>query len=64
MAQGLKQNVAMLDFTASWQIWTNFFVDFKQFWRREILAGKQPLPDFSMSALSVRWNMAQRLHEF
>ena len=64
MAQGLKQNVAMLDFTASWQIWTNFFVDFKQFWRREIIAGKQLLPDFSMSALSVRWNMAQRLHEF
>lgn len=63
VGQGLRQDVAMLDFTLSWQVWTNFFLDFKQFFRRELIA-VTPASRLSLSTLAVRWNIPQRLHEF
>lgn len=64
IAQGVRQEVWMLDFTVSWQVWTNFFLDFKQVWRREQRSAVPYEPNFQLSSLSVRWNMPQRLHEF
>ena len=62
IGQGLKQQVLLLDFTLSWQPWTNFFLDFKQVFRKESSA--RAAANLSLSSLSVRWNLSQRLHEF
>jgi hypothetical protein len=63
IAQGIRQNVLMLDFTLTWQCWTNFFFDFKQVWRKDERdsGSKQNL---RLSSVSVRWNLPHRLHEF
>jgi hypothetical protein len=63
-AQGLMQKLEILDFTLSWQVWTNFFLEFKQFFRRETMGSSGPPVNLNMSTVSVRWNISQRLHEF
>jgi hypothetical protein len=64
IGQGLRQEVSMLDFTLSWQVWTNFFLDLKQVWRQELRGSNSQQNRLSFTAVSVRWNLAQRLHEF
>lgn len=64
VGQGVKQNILYLDATVSWQFMTNFFLDFKQVIRTnsgQKLPGEQ---NTNFTSMSIRWNIAQRLHEF
>ncbi|MGD1840607.1 MAG: hypothetical protein ACFB0B_06880 [Thermonemataceae bacterium] len=66
MLQGIETNVLFADFTATYQLIHNLFVDFKQVVREvEVATGEAP-PNArtSFTSLSVRWNIPQRLHEF
>lgn len=64
IGQGLLQKVLLMDLTISWQCWTNFFLDLKQVFRKEVRDGELKQADVSITSLAVRWNMPQRLHEF
>jgi hypothetical protein len=64
IGQGLLQKVLLADITLTWQCWTNFFLDFKQVFRKEGRSIGQASGNMSLTSLAVRWNMAQRLHEF
>lgn len=64
LGQGVKQEILYLDATVSWQFWTNFFLDFKQVIRTnrgQKLPGEQ---NTTFTSMAIRWNIAQRLHEF
>lgn len=64
IGQGVKTDILFLDFTASWQVKHNLFIDFKQTYRRLNSA----LPAFNQNttftALTVRWNIPQRVYAF
>lgn len=64
LLQGRKQQVFLLDFTASWQCWTNFFLDFKYIFRNEKIAELASAGNYNLASMAVRWNIPQRLHEF
>jgi len=65
LRQGILQKVLFLDLTLSWQPWTNFFLDIKHVIRSEERFGlNTPLLKSGYTALSVRWNIAQRGYEF
>jgi hypothetical protein len=64
ITQGVKTNLTFLDFTASWQIRHNIFVDIKQIIRR--LDSEIDARDRTnyFASLAFRWNLPQRLQEF
>lgn len=67
--QGLATKQVHLDFTASYQVAHNVFVDFKQVVRRTSYepANRPQLTNAgtdTFTSLALRWNIAQRLYEF
>jgi hypothetical protein len=63
IGQGLNHKVLLLDFTISFQPWTNLFFDFKHVVRN--VGGALPKEsNTSFTSLALRWNFPQRLHDF
>jgi hypothetical protein len=64
MAQGNPVDIYFIDFTASYMLWHNVFIDFKQVLRKS----ESTLPAFnnntSLTSLALRINIAQRTYEF
>jgi hypothetical protein len=64
IGQGNATDIMFFDFTASYMIWHNFFLDFKQVIRKS----ESVLPAYnnntSLSSLALRINIAQRTYEF
>jgi hypothetical protein len=63
--QGNKSKLLHADFTATYQPRLNLFVDAKLIARRQTYALGQDLnANVLYASLALRWNIAQRLHEF
>ena len=64
IGQGVRNDILLGSFTATWQIRHNLFVDATAVLRQS----KSPVPlynnDTSVTSLALRWNVAQRLYEF
>ncbi len=64
IAQGVKNDILLATFTASWQLRHNLFIDASVVIRKS----ESPLPFYntntSVTSLALRWNIAQRLYEF
>ena len=62
IGQGLENNLLFGDFTASYQLKHNFFIDLKHIYRKQ----KTDNDDLSTnySSFALRWNIPQRLNEF
>jgi hypothetical protein len=64
IAQGNTTNQLHLDFTASFQLRHNVFVDLKQILRRTDAEINTMDLNTSFTSVALRWNIPQRLHEF
>jgi len=64
IAQGINTNLIFADFSASYMFWHNTFVDFKLIYRNQNSVDDQFDQNSTIYALSLRWNIAQRLQEF
>ncbi len=64
IGQGIASNLIFGDFTASYQLKHNLFIDFKQVLRRLQSDDAARNSNISFTSLAVRLNIAQRLHEF
>lgn len=63
VGQGLNRKVLMLDFTLSFQPWTNLFFDFRHVVR--MVGGDMPGEENTrFTSLALRWNFPRRLHDF
>jgi hypothetical protein len=64
LAQGVKNDILMATFTASWQLKHNVFID------ASIVLRKSESPvaiyntNTSVTSVALRWNIPQRLYEF
>ena len=65
VGDGNRSKLLHLDFTASYQLFHNFWLDGKQIIRHRSSQYETGLEGTeSYTSLSIRWNIAQRLHEF
>lgn len=64
IGQGVATNLLFGDFTASYQLKHNLFIDFKQVLRRLQSDDAARNSNISFTSLAVRFNIARRLHEF
>ncbi|MCS7018007.1 MAG: hypothetical protein RMJ87_01705 [Cytophagales bacterium] len=64
IGQGLATTLLFGDFTASYQLKHNLFIDFKQVLRRLQSEDTTRNNNLSFTSLAIRLNIAQRLHEF
>ena len=65
VGDGNRSQLLHLDLTASYQLFHNFWLDGKQIIRRRSSQYDTGLEGTeSYTSLSLRWNIAQRLHEF
>lgn len=64
IAQGNTTRQWHLDLTASWQLRHNMFIDLKQILRRRDSELNIYDNNTAFTAVSFRWNIPQRLHEF
>jgi len=64
ITQGVKNDILLATFTASWQLRHNLFMDASVVIRKS----ESPLPLYntntSIASLALRWNIPQRLYEF
>ena len=64
IGQGVSNTILFMDFTASYMIRHNVFIDAKQIIRQS----KSDLPSYnsntSITSLALRWNIPQRLYDF
>jgi len=64
IGQGIKNTVAFLDLTASFQLRHNLFIDLKQIIRQS----KSPVAFYNTNtyntSVTLRWNIAQRTYDF
>ena len=63
-SQGVKNDILLVSFTASWQLHHNLFVDAAIVIRKS----ESPVPLYnknaSITSVALRWNIPQRLYEF
>ena len=64
IAQGVETNTLYLSFTASYQLRHNLFIDLMQVVRRSDSMIDSKDLNTTFTSLALRWNIAQRLHEF
>lgn len=64
LGQGVKNDILFFDFTASYMIKHNVFIDVKQVIRNSSSANPINNTNSSITSLALRWNIAQRLYEF
>ncbi|MGE0772620.1 MAG: hypothetical protein AB7K37_12965 [Cyclobacteriaceae bacterium] len=62
--QGISQTVRYLDFTASYMLRHNLFVDVKQVVRTGSSDVGRYQSNTSITSVALRWNMAQRYYDF
>lgn len=64
IAQGVKNDILLVSFTASWQLHHNLFMDASIVIRNS----ESPVPLYnkntSITSVALRWNIPQRLYEF
>jgi hypothetical protein len=64
IGQGTQTNLLFLDFTASYQLKHNIFIDFKQIIRKLDSEIETQNQNSVFTSIVFRWNIPQRLHEF
>ncbi|WP_114781930.1 hypothetical protein [Botryobacter ruber] len=64
IAQGITTNQLFLDFTATYQLRHNLFIDLKQILRRSNANNNAYDSNTAFTSVAFRWNIPQRLHEF
>jgi hypothetical protein len=64
IGQGLATNTLYMSFTASYQLKHNLFIDLVQIIRRSDSEWDNKDLKTTFTSLGIRWNIAQRLHEF
>jgi hypothetical protein len=64
VAQGVENKISFIDFTASYMLKHNFFIDLKQTIRRSESSDPFYNNNTSVTQLVLRLNIAQRLYEF
>jgi hypothetical protein len=64
IGQGISTTLTYIDLTASYQFRHNVFLDLKQVIRKQESVDDSFDQNTSFSSLTLRWNIAQRLHEF
>jgi len=64
IGQGVGVNLLFADFTASYQLKHNFFIDVKQIIRRFNSEDDARDHNTAFTSVSIRWNIPQRLNEF
>lgn len=64
IGQGVSTQLLFVDFTATWQLFHNVFIDLKQIYRR--LESEIDARDSTtvFTSLHFRWNIPQRIYEF
>ena len=64
VAQGVDNKIFFGTFTASWQLFQNFFIEGNIVLRRSESDLKIYDNNTAISSLALRWNISQRLYEF
>ena len=64
VGQGIATTINFLDFTASYQVRHNLFLDFKQIIRQKSSDDPTRELNSSLTNVGVRWNIPQRINEF
>jgi hypothetical protein len=64
IAQGVENKIIFLDFTTSYMVKHNFFIDLKQTLRKSDSVDPFYNNNTSITSLALRLNIAQRLYEF
>jgi hypothetical protein len=64
IGQGVKNNIAFADFTASYMLKHNFFIDAKMVLRQSKSPAAFYNNNSTITSLSIRWNIAQRTYDF
>jgi hypothetical protein len=63
-AQGVKTNLLMGQFTASYMVFHNFFVDLNAIYRKQDAALDALDNNSLIFSLGMRWNMTARMNDF
>lgn len=64
IGQGISNDLAFFDLTATYQWKHNFFIDLKHVYRDLSSEVQDASSNTNFTSMSVRWNIPQRLHEF
>lgn len=64
IGQGIENDIAFVDFTSSYQLRHNFFIDIKQIIRNSKSPSVTYNTNTSLTSLALRWNIPQRLFDF
>ncbi len=64
IGQGIENNIAFVDVTASYQLKHNIFIDIKQIIRNSKSPSTIYNTNTSVTSLALRWNIPQRLYDF
>jgi hypothetical protein len=64
IAQGVKNDIMLATFTATWQLKHNLFIDGSATIRKSESASAVFNNNTSVTSLALRWNIPQRLYEF
>ncbi|SDY91029.1 hypothetical protein [Hymenobacter psychrophilus] len=70
VGSGITSYLLHTDLTASYQAAHNLFIDGKLVYRHRTFSGNEPVPAYytadggALASIALRWNIAQRLHEF
>ncbi len=64
IGQGVKNTIAFLDFTASYMVRHNVFIDFKQIIRQSSSPVALYNNNSYVTSISLRWNIPQRTYDF
>ncbi|NVO33182.1 hypothetical protein [Hymenobacter lapidiphilus] len=70
VGSGITSYLLHTDLTASYQAAHNLFLDAKLVYRNRTFSGNAPIPAYytagngALASVALRWNIAQRLHEF
>jgi hypothetical protein len=64
IAQGVKNDLMLATFTATWQLKHNLFIDGAATIRKSESASAVFNNNTSVTSLALRWNIPQRLYEF
>ncbi|MBT2557836.1 hypothetical protein J7E24_08570 [Hymenobacter sp. ISL-91] len=70
VGSGITSYLLHTDLTASYQAAHNLFLDAKLVYRNRTFSGNAPVPTYytagngALASVALRWNIAQRLHEF
>ena len=64
IGQGNPNTILFTDFTASYMVKHNFFIDLKQVFRRSESNLSAYNSNTTLTSLALRWNIPQRLYDF